>query len=188
MLRLDKLYRKVIGFLNREKVNYIVIGGVAAGTLGEPRVTGDVDIDLSISKKDMADFLSKAKKAGFQFDKNVCKERAKRTGTFQIKYKEFHLDFIIASTDLEREAFKRKKVIRLYNIKAYFPTPEDLILLKVISGRPLDIIDAEKVAIRWSGKLDSKYLESWAQELSDEAENLRIYNEVTRLLNKSKKG
>lgn len=179
---LEDVYKKVVSFLNREKVKYIIIGGIAAGVWGEPRVTGDIDVDILLDKDNISEFLNKAKRTGFKFNKQVCIKRAKGISVFQINYGDFHVDFIIASIDLEKEAFKRKKEIRLYGLKAFFPTPEDFILLKIIPGRPQDLIDAEKATLRHRAKLDIKYLETWAEKLSDEAEDLRIWNELHRLL------
>ncbi|MBI5573357.1 MAG: hypothetical protein HY919_02220 [Elusimicrobia bacterium] len=181
-MTLIDVYKKVVLFLNKQKFNYIVIGGIPAGILGEPRATVDVDIDIILNKKDITGFLRKAEKAGFEFDEKKCVERAKQSGSFQINLGEYHIDFIIASIDLEEEAIKRRKIIETHNVKANFPTPEDLILLKIIPGRPKDIIDAENIAQRHSGKLDKKYLLGWSQKLSDEAEDMRIYKEVERLL------
>lgn len=179
---LEDIYKKIVSFLNKEKFEYIIIGGIAAGILGEPRVTGDIDVDILLNRNNITEFLDKARRTGFKLDKQKCIKKARQTGVFQINYGVFHIDFIIASIDLEKEAIKRKRVIRLYGLKAFFPTPEDLMLLKVIPGRPQDLIDAEKVAVRHKGKLDIKYLKCWAQKLSDEAEDMRIYNEVQRLL------
>ena len=179
---LEDVYKKVVSFLNREKFEYIIIGGIAAGILGEPRLTGDVDVDIFLKKDSIGEFLSKAKKAGFNVDKTKCLTRGEAIGIFQISYGNFHVDFIIASIDLEQEAIKRKKIVRLYGLKAFFPTPEDFILLKIIPARSQDIADIEKVVMRNRGKLDVKYLESWAQRLSDEAQDMRIYNELKRLL------
>ncbi|MDI6840287.1 MAG: hypothetical protein QMD71_05515 [bacterium] len=117
----------------------MIIGGIAAGTLGEPRVTGDVDIDILLDRDDISNFLYGLKEAGFKFNNRKCITEAKN-GAFQVFLGQFHVDFVIASTDLE------------------------------------------KVAIRHSDKLDKNYLIRWAEKLSDEAHNLRIYNEVKRLL------
>ncbi len=179
---LEDVFKKLVSFLNKEKFEYIIIGGIAAGTLGEPRVTGDVDVDILLDRNNISEFLNKAKRARFKIDKQKCINRAKLTSVFQISYGDFHIDFIIASIDFEKEAIKRKRIIKLYAIKAFFPTPEDFILLKIIPARPQDLIDVEKVIIRYKGKLDKKYLETWAQKLSDEAEDMRIYNELQRLL------
>jgi hypothetical protein len=179
---LEQVYKKVVIFLNRANYEYLIIGGIAAGTLGEPRVTGDVDVDIMLDQKDIPNFLDKAKKTGFKVSKRKCLRTAEQTGTFQINYGDFHIDFIIASTDLETQALKRRKTIALYGIKAFFPTPEDLILFKIIPGRKQDLLDAERVILRHKEKLDIGYLKTWAQKLSDQAEDMRIWNELKRLL------
>ena len=173
---LEQVYKKIVTFLNKGKYKYLIIGGIAAGTLGEPRVTGDVDVDITVGQEDIPDFLDKAKKAGFEVSTRKCLTTARQTGTFQINYGDFHIDFIIASTDLEEQAFKRRKTIGLYGIKAFFPSPEDLILFKIIPGRKQDLLDAERVVLRHKEKLDIDYLKTWARKLSDQAEDMRIWN------------
>jgi predicted nucleotidyltransferase len=179
---LEEVYKKVVTFLNSGRYAYLIIGGIAAGVLGEPRVTGDVDVDIAMDDKDIPDFLDKVKEAGFEVPKRKCLAKVQQTGTFQVGCGDFHIDFIIASTDLEREAFRRRKTIKLYGIKGFFPTPEDLILFKVIPGRKQDLLDAERVVLRHRKRLDVEYLRTWAQKLSDESEDMRIWNELMILL------
>lgn len=179
---LEDVFKKVVSFLNKEKTEYLIIGGIAAGALGEPRLTADVDIDIFLDRPEIPEFLKKLKMAGFKVEIKTCQRQAESRGVFQIYCGDFHVDFIIASIDLEREAFRRKQIIKLYGLKVFFPTPEDFILLKIIPGRPQDMLDADRVVIRHKDKLDKKYLLSWAQRLSDEAQNLRVYNELQRLL------
>jgi len=182
MLKLQDVFRKVIEFLEKYKFEYLIIGGVAASVLGEPRATGDIDISLSIRKNKIKDFLKYAEKEGFRFNSKEVDKRVKETGTFKIWYDDVHIDFIIVSTGFEKSAFKRKQKLSFLGLQANFPSPEDLILLKIIPGRPLDIRDAENIAIRHKNELDEEYLLSWAEKLSDEAEDMRIYNEIKRLL------
>jgi len=179
---LEDVYKKVVDFLNKEKFEYIIIGGIAAGTLGEPRVTGDVDVDILLEKDKIPDFLRKAKEAGLKVDEQKCKKSAGKRGIFQINYGDFHIDFIIASIDLERQAFKRKRTVRLYNIEAFFPTPEDLILLKLIPARAQDLLDVKGIITRNKAKLDREYLQAQARKLCDEAQDMRILNELRELL------
>lgn len=182
MVLLEDVYKKVVTFLNREKSKYLIIGGVAAGTLGEPRITADVDVDIVIDKDDVSDFLDRAKEAGFTVFKEKCLTSVRRNGVFQISFEDFHVDFIIASTGLETTAFERAKTIRLYGIKAFFPSPEDLILLKIIPGRDKDLLDAKSIVLRHKGKLDTQYLRTWAKKLCDEAEDMRIWKILNNLL------
>ena len=176
------VYKKIVAFLNSSEYNYILIGGIAASTVGEARVTVDVDVDIVIEKEDLPDFLNKAKKAGFDVHVKRCIKSAEQMGIFQISSGDYHIDFIIASTDLETQACARRKVIQLHGIKAFFPSPEDLILLKLIPGRAKDIADVEGLIARHGNKLDKEYLKTWAMKLCDEAQDMRIWQTLNKLL------
>ena len=54
-------------------------------------------------------------------------------------------------------------------MKVSFPTPEDLILFKLIPAREKDLLDAKGIIARHKGKLDLAYLRKWANVI---AENL----------------
>ncbi|MEW6687004.1 MAG: nucleotidyltransferase [Candidatus Edwardsbacteria bacterium] len=182
---LEDEYKRIIAFLNKEGLNYLVIGGVAVSVIGEPRETIDIDLCVFIKRAQINSFLRKAKKIGYTVNEKEVLTRVKLTGTFSIisiMDKKIRIDFIIASHAVEKNAFKRKIEVELYGVKAYYPTPEDLILLKIVPGRTQDIADVEKIAIRHKSKLDEKYLLAWAMKLSDESQDLRIYKEVKRLL------
>jgi len=176
------VYKKIVTFLNDGEYNYILIGGIAASTVGEARVTVDIDVDIVIKKEDLPDFLNKAKKAGFNVPVKKCIESVKQMGIFQISSGDYHIDFIIASTDLETQACARRKSIKLHGHKAFFPTPEDLILLKLIPGRAKDIADVEGLIARHGNKLDEEYIKTWAMKLCDEAQDMRIWQTLDKLM------
>jgi len=182
MILLEDAYKKIVEFLNREKYKYIIIGGIAAGTIGKARITGDIDIDIIISRENISSFLDKAAKAGFKVSKKRCLESVKEAGVFQINCEDFHIDFIIASTDIEISAFERAKARKLYGIKAFFPTPEDMILLKIIPARDKDMFDVKSIILRHRDKLDRRYLKKWAMQLCDESQDMRIWNTLSDLL------
>jgi len=182
MSSLAETFKKIIFFLKKNNYKYTVIGGIASSVIGNPRFTGDIDICLLINADEAEDFLIKAGKTGFKVNKNEMLGRIKETGTFQIQDNRLHVDFIIVSTEFEKKVIERSKKTKIYNITALLPTPEDLILLKIVPGRPIDINDIENIVIRHKGKLDIKYLNNWAMKLSDESQNMRIYNELQRIL------
>ncbi|PIU83422.1 MAG: hypothetical protein COS68_04150 [Elusimicrobia bacterium CG06_land_8_20_14_3_00_38_11] len=179
---LEQEYKKIINFLNTHKLNYLVIGGIAVSVIGNPRETKDIDFCIFIKKSDLEKFFKEVIKNGFTVDTKKMFQQAKETGCFHIMDGMVRIDFLIASHELEKTAFNRKTSIEMHGVKAFYPAPEDLILLKIVPGRLRDLADAEDIAIRYSGKLDKKYLLSWSQKLSDEAEDMRIYREVERLL------
>lgn len=182
MANLAETFRKIVNFLEENDIDYLIIGGIASAALGYPRLTQDIDICIFIKRKEIKQFLKKVKVAGFLFDYKNVVTRIKETGTFQIHYGELHIDFLIASTEFEKSALHRREKIKLYDIYAKFPTPEDLILFKIIPARHIDLADIENIAIRHKGKIDKKYLLGWAMKLSDEAQDMRIYEDVKKLL------
>ncbi|MBI2981402.1 MAG: nucleotidyltransferase [Deltaproteobacteria bacterium] len=173
---------KTVDFLESEGIEYFVLGGVAVSMIGEPRLTADFDLDLSLEKTQVADFLGKAKQHSFLVDEGEAKTRSDRFGSFKIFYGDVRIDFILASTDLEKEAFGRRQKMVLFGKEMFFPSPEDLILLKIVPGRPKDLIDAESVVLRHKGKLDQAYLRKWAQKICDEAEDFRVMRQLDQLL------
>lgn len=179
---LEAEYKRIITFLNKQKINYLVIGGIAVSVIGEPRETVDIDFCVFIKKGDIETFLEKAQRNGYIVDKKEMLKNAKLTGSFNVRDGKVQIDFLISSHELEKSALNRKIEIEMHGVKAYYPTPEDLILFKIVPGRFQDLADIESIAKRYSGKLDEKYLLNWAKKLSDEAEDMRIYKEVKRLL------
>ena len=80
------------------------------------------------------------------------------------------------------DAYKRRKSIQLHGVKAVFPSPEDLILMKIIPGRQKDLLDAKGVIMRHKGKLDTQCLKTWAMKLCNEAQDMRIWQVLNNLL------
>jgi len=175
-------FRISIDLIEASKVDYLIIGGVAVGVWGNIRVTEDLDLMIFIPRAKVRNLLKNAKSLGFEFNEKDVVAQAKLVGVFKIFYKNYHLDFLIASIDFERSALERKKKVRIFNKDVFIPSKEDLLLLKIIPGRSKDIVDAESIVNRQKGNLDIKYLETWTQKLSDEAQGMRIWNELQRLL------
>lgn len=182
----EKAIQKTIRFLEKERIEYFILGGLAVGIMGEPRFTCDLDLVIFLKTDEVGLFLQRLKKASFKVDLKRATLTASQFGTFRVFYNKIQIDMIIASTQLEKEALQRKKRITFFGKKTSFPSPEDLILLKLIPGRPKDLIDAESIIIRNKNKLDTSYLENWAQRICEEAENFRILNQLKKMLEKNK--
>jgi hypothetical protein len=58
---------------------------------------------------------------------------------------------------------------------------EDLIVLKLFASRPLDILDAESVAIRQKTRLDWDYIEEQLRPLAEVKDQPEILQELVRL-------
>jgi len=82
----------------------------------------------------------------------------------------------------EEVAYERSSVQRLFGRMVRFPSPEDLILFKILAGRDKDIVDAVGVARRHAGRLDRRYLEETLQPICDLAEDLTAWRRLQGVL------
>lgn len=178
----DKVYVKTIDLLESLRATYLIIGGLAVGVLGEARMTQDVDILIKLGLEDIPNLLNVATDKGFDFDKKKVLKTIQLQGFFRLELGDFHVDFVIGSIPFEIEAFKRRRKIKLYNKAAFFPTPEDLILFKIIPGREKDMLDAKTILIRHKDKLDIDYLKKWAQVISDDLQDVKVYKRLENIL------
>ena len=92
---------------------------------------------------------------------------------------------ILASLPFEQEALHRARTRRLFGRSVPFPTPEDLLLFKVLAGRDKDLLDARGVLRRHRGKLDLRYVEDTLRSLCDLAEDRSPWNRWVECLEKA---
>ena len=180
-------FKKTIQLLKETKTPYLLIGGLAASLLGEARITNDADFIIVIDDEKLSAFLKKAKEKGFKFSEKKLREVFSLKGIFRLFCEGLHVDFIRLSTELEKQAFKRKKKTKLFGKVIFIPSAEDMILFKIIPGREIDFIDIKRILTRHWKKLDQKYLEKWTMMISDEAEDTRIYYRLKKLMQEVEK-
>lgn len=177
--------RKAFDFLQESGVRHLVIGGLAVGVVGEARTTGDVDVVGFASPEDAQALIAKAAEAGFDVQPEIERERLHATGTLRFRDGSFQLDIILASLPFEEAAYRRAVKKRLFGRLVPFPTPEDLILFKVLAGRDKDLLDAVGVARRHLSRLDRKYLDDTLQGICDLAEDTRPWHRLEDVLRKA---
>ena len=56
MTSLPEVFQKTVHFLEGNKIDYLVIGGIAVATLGYPRMTEDIDFCTFIKKREIKEF------------------------------------------------------------------------------------------------------------------------------------
>ena len=61
------------------------------------------------------------------------------------------------------------------------PTPEDLIIMKMIAHRPQDMIDVQTI-LQTYPRLDRKRIQKWVKEFSDALENVDIWADCRNLM------
>jgi len=181
----DVFCRRAFEFLAARRVRYLVIGGLAVVVVGEPRLTGDVDVVVFAPRTEAEGLIPAAQRAGFEVDARVEQERLRRTGTLRFRWHRFQLDIILASLPFEETAWTRSVRKRLFGRLVRLPTPEDLILFKVLAGRDKDMLDAIGVVRRHGDRLDVRYLRATLRPICDLAEDMAPLRMLEKVLSKA---
>jgi hypothetical protein len=148
----------------------MVVGGIAVSIWAGPRATVDLDFIIGLDEERLSSFIQSAHEAGFVvFD-------AKPVEFKKIKFLRMHLqgkdsqllmvDFILADDAYKRESLGRAVQLDWEGEELYVASPEDLVLLKLLSGRGQDKVDAENVIQMQKASLDRNYLKRWGERLS----------------------
>lgn len=183
----DEFCSAVFEFLAKAEVRHLVIGGLAVICVGEPRTTGDADVIAYLEGSEAEELLARAKQAGYRMDLKAELKSLHETGTFCIRRGPFHLDVLLASLPFEAEAYRRASTQKLFGRKLKFPTPEDLIVLKVLAGDEKDMMDAVGIVRRHWPRLDRKYMELTLRPICDLAEDMGPWNRLEEVFKRGRR-
>lgn len=156
-----ELIVRLAGALDAHDIPYMLIGGQAVLVHGEPRVTRDVDVTLGVDIDRLEDVLRAIGAAkltplvepgAFVKDTNVLPCQSGDSG--------IRVDLIFSFSPFERQAIDRAVSRRLGSLDVRFVSVEDLIVQKLVAGRPRDLDDAENVLLKNPG-LDRTHVEHW---------------------------
>ena len=147
----------------------MVIGGVAVIALGVARLTVDIDATIQGRSSDPERMLKifaqhdiQPRIAGaseFARSRQIVLARHRASGV--------SIDASLAWLPFEEEAIQFSQVADYSGISIRVPRPEDLIIYKLVAGRPQDLDDVEKLLAFYKGKLSLDRIRSWIQQFSE---------------------
>ncbi len=166
---IQKVLEKLATNLERKNFEYMLIGGQAVLLYGEPRLTKDIDITLSADIDRLNEVISMVEELGWTILVKDPYEFVKKTMVLPIKASEMNIrvDLIFSYTPYERGAIKRAKKVKIGNAFISFASPEDIIIHKLISGRPRDIEDIRGILLKKGGALDTEYIFYWLRQFEE---------------------
>jgi hypothetical protein len=185
MRRIEEVIRAITKILGEEKVDYVIVGGIAVAAWGNIRTTRDVDIILFINEKD-ADGLEEAlKKEKFSIQAGDIKDALKERSHFTIfdDLSEYYIDAKGIYNQNDRITLERRRKVSSAIFEFYVASPEDLIANKLLFGSEQDVKDAEGIYARQFENLDMAYLEERCERLEVYDEFLMMKKGVERSIN-----
>jgi hypothetical protein len=182
MIDLFETARVLQTFCDRQGSRSCFIGGIAVQRWGEPRVTRDVDLTSLTGFGGEDDFLVPLLAA--------YPARVENAGDFARRYRVLLLkspggvgiNISLGALSFEEALVRHATMFSIGPaIEIRTCSAEDLIVLKLFASRPLDIHDAESVAIRQKTCLDWDYIEEQLRPLAEVKDQPEILRELVRL-------
>ncbi len=151
-------YFEVFNAFYQEKVQYLVVGGLAVNLHGVPRITYDIDIIISTDRDNVLKLNRTLKNLGYvprlqvnpdnMADEKILKDwienRNMKAFSFYHK-KENHkvVDIVLVQPLDFTKAFQRRVIKKVDDIEIYVTSIDDMISMKKASNRPKDLSDME---------------------------------------------
>ncbi len=166
----------------RRKIKIVVMGGMAISVYAPPRATFDIDAIGDVREESLDGFLMELKEQGFAFDEGSPVKTIAGMPFVTLYYgrSKIPLDLFLARNEFQGSIIRRARSLRVGDVKLDVISPEDLILVKLLSGRPRDIEDIRQILTENFKDLEFNYLRRWAAKLGqlvfleDEMESLGI--------------
>lgn len=184
MKKIEEILKTVVGYLDSNDIEYVLVGGIAVIVYGNPRTTVDLDMIVKLDEEDMEDLAGYLQEEGFFTDVDDMRTAFKERTHFSAEEKDSLLRLDIKGIYEEKDSvtLKNRKEVEYDGITMYVASPEDTIANKLYYGSEQDIEDAESVYVRQEGDLDMEYLEERCQSLGVMNELKEMKKEIEELM------
>jgi len=155
--------------LKAERIPYALIGALAVSVRGEPRLTSDVDMIIDTDVERAVALAGALVATRFKPLFDDVAEVVQRSFMLPLRHRQTNvkLDLAIGLSGFEKQAVARAKRMEVGGTTLPVATTEDLILMKVVAGRPRDEQDLQGLMIAQGERLDWDYCLKTAAELGD---------------------
>ena len=145
-----------------------VIGGIAVMRWGEPRVTRDVDLTL-LAGFGLEDSFIRALLAEYAARISDAASFARENRVLLLQSRDgIGIDVSLGALPFEELAIRHATEFSFApGLSIRTCSAEDLLVLKLFACRPLDLRDAEGVALRQGERLDWEYVEQQLRPLAE---------------------
>jgi len=140
-------FKELLELLNKNEVEYLVVGGYAVIIYGYPRLTIDIDIWVKPSFENSEKVIKTINEFGFKFDNLSREDFDNHDNVIQLGRPPYRVDIL---TDIEgmrfEDCYRRKFVYKKNDLVINFISKEDLLKNKKLVGRDKDKDDFKKLS------------------------------------------
>jgi hypothetical protein len=161
----------------------MVIGGVAASLLGQPRLTADLDAVIILDVAELPHLLEAAIQEGLIPRISDAEAFARQNRVLLLRHdvSGIPVDISLGALPLEEEAVKRSVVRHVGEVAIRLPTPEDLVILKAVAHRPQDLLDIQAI-VESHPDLDRERIRYWVSEFAQTLAMPELWDDIARWL------
>ena len=141
---------------------WYLFGAQAVLIWGRPRLTADVDVTIRLRTADTVSFWKAMEEAGFRLRVSDAEQFVARTRVLPFLHvaTQLPLDVVLAGPGIEDTFIERAIRVEIEGLSVPVASPEDLIVMKVLAGRPKDLEDVRTVLTERLKRLDVAYIRS----------------------------
>jgi hypothetical protein len=163
-------------------VSSAVIGGIAVGAWGDPRVTRDVDLKVLLGREDAETLLELLSPGYTSLLPDPRAALTKQAMLFVEDERGTRVDLLLADTPYDVEAIRRGRDVEIQpGLAIRAVSAEDLIIYKLISTRARDHEDAIGVIRRQGDALDDGYVLGWLRQFEAALDDSTLVAQYTGL-------
>jgi hypothetical protein len=135
---------------------------------GVPRLSADVDVTIALTPDEPERFASEMRAAGFELRVDDP-EFVGRTSVLPFLHvaSGVPLDVVLAGSGLEQAFLERARVLEIGTARVPTIDPEDLVIAKLLAGRPKDVDDARGLWRAHGATMDAPRIASILAELEE---------------------
>jgi predicted nucleotidyltransferase len=153
--KVGEVLRTLAPLLKKRGVQWYLFGAQAAIVWGSPRFSHDVDVTVTVSEAEIDDYIDAMRRHGFD---PIPTDRGYVLQTRLIRFvhrgTRMPVDVVLAGPGIEDEFLRRSINVDISGTSVPVMSREDLIITKIVAGRPTDIQDVRGVIGAWRDSLD----------------------------------
>lgn len=151
----QELLEQIALGLDALRIPYMVIGGQAVLLYGEPRLTRDIDVTVGVGPDRLADLLRLAQERSWRVLSENPPDFVRKTLVLPClePASGVRMDFVFGVSAYERQAIERARREPMGRAQVCFASVEDIIIHKIVAGRPRDLEDAHIIIATFQRKI-----------------------------------
>lgn len=170
--------------LDRTGTRWYVFGAQAVVVYGRPRLTADVDVTVDVRLESWRELEAPLLEAGFSPRVDDLQAFVARTRVLPLAHDRsgIPVDLVLAGpVGLEQEFLDRVRRVDLGGIRVPLISPEDLVVTKILAGRPKDLEDVRGILREQGGGIDLERVRDLLARLEEALDRRDLLPELETL-------